>query len=60
MGDKLNQLEMENAWLRGTVEGLRVDLDKQIDSDLREHLVFMASREMRRHGKNQRKGWRNG
>ena len=40
MGDKLNQLEMENAWLRGTVEGLRVDLDKQIDSDLREHLVF--------------------
>ena len=38
--DKVSRLELENATLRGELAGVRADLDKQIDSDLREHLVL--------------------
>jgi len=38
--DEVALLKLENAALRGTVKGLRVDLDKQTDSDLRDHIVF--------------------
>jgi len=36
----VTELRLENATLRGKVELLRDDLDKQTDNDLREHLIF--------------------
>ena len=38
--DEVSSLRLENAALRGEIAGVRADLDKQIDSDLREHLVL--------------------
>ena len=38
--DEQSRLKHENEELRGICQGLRADLDKQVDSDLRDHLAF--------------------
>ena len=38
--DIVGRLLLENATLRGMFSGMREDLNRQIDSDLRDHLVF--------------------
>ena len=40
MEEVVNELRMENATLTGRVDRLRGDLNKQTDSDLRDHLIF--------------------
>jgi len=40
MEEKVNEVMLENATLRGRVDRLRGDVNKQTDSDLRDHLIF--------------------
>ena len=40
MEEIVQELRLENATLRGECDRMRGDLNKQIDSDLREHLIF--------------------